>query len=218
MDWFKRKWIVDEEKGELEFLSAVFGTTDIICADEDVSTFQVIHIAGDFYVVELVSIAGDSFKKYFSFPSHTYKPQKLEETESGVETYDKAEATLKEEMMKTSFNKKTNEDSFDYSMQLTGHDLLYYQPVLYDCYLERKGMYACIQTISNRFYVKVGENPKYLSMASDQEEGERRKKRRGNGFSMKRTYTSPDETGRCTLHMELKCNDVVAHIHAYSNG
>ena len=67
-----------------------------------------------------------------------------------------------------SFNKKTNEDSFDYSMQLTGHDLLYYQPVLYDCYLERKGMYACIQTISNRFYVKVGENPKYLSMASDQ--------------------------------------------------
>ena len=48
MDWFKRKWIVDEEKGELEFLSAVFGTTDIICADEDVSTFHVIHIAGKF--------------------------------------------------------------------------------------------------------------------------------------------------------------------------
>jgi hypothetical protein len=46
MDWFHKKWIVEDEEGELEFLSALFGTNEVICTDEDVSTFHVIHIAG----------------------------------------------------------------------------------------------------------------------------------------------------------------------------
>ena len=67
MDWFKRKWIVDEEKGELEFLSAVFGTTDIICADEDVSTFHVIHIAGKFKFKFLRCLKSKKFLKLTTF-------------------------------------------------------------------------------------------------------------------------------------------------------
>ena len=51
MEWFHKKWIIDEEEGEQEFLSTLFGTSDIVCANEDVSTFHVIHVAGNLYVI-----------------------------------------------------------------------------------------------------------------------------------------------------------------------
>ena len=60
-------------------------------------------ISGDFYVVELVSIAENSFKKYCRFPSHQYTPQKLVKTESGVETYDQAEVVVKDRSTKTRY-------------------------------------------------------------------------------------------------------------------
>lgn len=49
MDWFRRKWMIDDEEGELEFLKALFDTEDIESFDEDVSSFQVINVAGMLY-------------------------------------------------------------------------------------------------------------------------------------------------------------------------
>lgn len=218
MDWLLKKWIIEDEEGELEFLSALFGTKTVLCTDEDVSTFSVINTAGDFYTVELVSIAENNFKKYYNFLSHLYTPQKLVKTDTGFETFDKAEIIFKDQFCKSSYDKKTGEDIFDLQNMLTGQDLFYFEPVTHECYHERTGMYVCIQTISNRFYVKVSDSPKSLSLNSNQEEDVPVKKRRGKEFSIKKTYTNPDETGRCTLDIELKCDNVVARISAYSHG
>jgi hypothetical protein len=55
-------------------------------------------------VVELVSIAEHSFKKYFNFPSHQYIPQKLVKTDCGVETFDKAELIIKDQFFKSRYH------------------------------------------------------------------------------------------------------------------
>ena len=60
MEWFHKKWIIDEEEGEQEFLSTLFGTSDIVCANEDVSTFHLIHVAGNMYVIIIFFLLGTS--------------------------------------------------------------------------------------------------------------------------------------------------------------
>ena len=51
--------------------------------------------------MEVVSIADDSFKKYFSFPSQKYSPQTLKKTDKGVETYDTVQLTFIDKLLKT---------------------------------------------------------------------------------------------------------------------
>lgn len=46
MDWLCKKWIIEDEEGEKEFLSALFSTEDVVCTEEDVSTLNIIHVAG----------------------------------------------------------------------------------------------------------------------------------------------------------------------------
>ncbi|KAL5259179.1 hypothetical protein ACHWQZ_G009590 [Mnemiopsis leidyi] len=218
MDWLCKKWIIEDEEGEKEFLSALFSTEDVVCTEEDVSTLNIINVAGDFYIVELVSIADDSYKKYYSFPSYKYSPQTLKKTDEGIETYDTDQLTIRDKLVKTGFDEKLKEGEFDYQQVFSGHGLLYFQPVIEGCYLERAGLRLCIQTISNRFYVRISENPKYIKIDSNQEEGIPVKTNRGQEYSIKRKYTPPDETGRCTLEIEMTCNGAVARISAYSNG
>ena len=67
-----------------------------------------------------------------------------------------------------SYNKKTNEYKFDYEMVLSAQDFLYLHPIMHECYYEKSGVYACIQTISNRFYVKMGDSPKYIPLDSNE--------------------------------------------------
>ena len=50
MDWLCKKWIIEDEVGEKEFISALFGSEDVVCTEEDVSTFHVIHTAGEIAV------------------------------------------------------------------------------------------------------------------------------------------------------------------------
>ena len=52
-------------------------------------------------MVELISIADDSVKKYSRFPSNQYNPMKLTKTDTGYETFDEAQLLITEKVTKT---------------------------------------------------------------------------------------------------------------------
>jgi len=212
MEWFARNWLIDDENGEKEFLQQLFNTEEVLDSDEYVSNFTAINMAGDYYSVDVVSIEeGRSEKlKYFSFPSHEYKPQRIEQHDNTIVVHDTTDLLVTNKVIPNSNIK----GGLDVAVEVMTDYPFYFIVRPQYCYTTKKGVYFGVQTISNLFYVKICDNPKRGTYNYKAEEPVSKKYARK--FSITKTYTLPDDTGRCTLLISLECQGKVATIECHS--
>lgn len=219
MEWLAKTWAIEDEVGEEAFLKKIFDTEHVVCTDEDVSTFTILNVVADFYIVEIVSIGKDPItekncKVFESFPSSIYKPQKIEHVDGKIITYDHFDVIKTHKVSPDVFDKKLKANVFNVATSFVTSNDLFFNFLVYESKSASSGMNTYVQTISNKFRVKIDDHPKYkLSLFNDETQNVRNKVRKN--YTIKRTYTPPDIDGREELKIELTCDGVVATIDAY---
>ena len=217
MEWLTKEWSIEDEEGEEEFIKKLFDTEDVYCIDEDVSTFTIHRIAGEFYTVELISIGESSnkvnYKIYDQYVSRYYKPLKIEKVDGKIVTFDEVDLfkTFSVTLDDYDYDKRRKADLVDLSTNIHCADVLFFRFRSMGSRLKKSGMYLIIQTISNKFCVRIHDHPKKLEL--EDETIDRVIKR----FTIKRTYSPPDVNGRELLNIELACDGCKAYINATHN-
>ena len=214
MEWLTKKWSIEHEEGEEEFIKKLFDTEYVYCKDEDVSTFAIQRIAKNLYTVNLICIEKSSNKvNYDQFVSRTYKPSKIEKVDGKIVTFDEVDLhkTVSLTCDPYDYDKKSKSDLVELSTTFSCKDVLFFQFRSMGSRLKNSGMYIIIQTITNKFFVRIHDHPKKLEV--EDETIDRVIKR----FTIKRTYSPPDINGRELLNIELACDGCKAYINATHN-